>query len=278
MALFEQEEDYYKPKRVSDFWNNNYVVHESNAGRNRNLSLDEYLNKAKPYLWNKITDLQSSDIWKIQLTIAISFISSKDTEGVCAMHSKSDNIKPNDANEVFNELFECFRSRCQWNLKSDFVFDSVQLMYYLYHKVIFRCSCSYIDSPEITWNSDRYKWDGINYTSKIDDLKKFEKNNPTIALNIFSIKGKEILLDCISKHNSTCENQIILLMTSREEKEGWQKSSALLHEITSKYKGDFNCLNCLHSFRTENKLKSHQKNVKIKIFVELQCNQKRMKY
>ena len=30
-----------------------------------------------------IIDLQSSDTWKIQLTIAINFISSKDTEKVC---------------------------------------------------------------------------------------------------------------------------------------------------------------------------------------------------
>ena len=34
---------------------------------------------------------------------------------------------------------------------------------------------------------------------------------------------------------------------------------ALLHGTTSKHKGDFHCLNCLHSFRTENKLKSHEK-------------------
>ena len=30
-----------------------------------------------------------------------------------------------------------------------------------------------------------------------------------------------------------------------------KKLSALLYVITSKHKGDFCCLNCLHSFRTE---------------------------
>ena len=53
--------------------------------------------------------------------------------------------------------------------------------------------------------------------------------------------------------------------------------SALLHKKTSKHKGDF-CLNCLNSFRTENKLKSHEKYVRLKIFVELKCQQKRKKY
>ena len=35
--------------------------------------------------------------------------------------------------------------------------------------------------------------------------------------------------------------------------------SALLHCITSKHKGDFYCLTCLHYFRIQNKLKSHEK-------------------
>ena len=38
-----------------------------------------------------------------------------------------------------------------------------------------------------------------------------------------------------------------------------KKLSALLRGITSKNNSDFYCLNCLHSFRTENKLKCHKK-------------------
>ena len=45
----QQEEDYYEPKRVSNFWNNNYIEYESNGDKNRDLSLDEYLNNIKPY-------------------------------------------------------------------------------------------------------------------------------------------------------------------------------------------------------------------------------------
>ena len=37
---------------------------------------------------------------------------------------------------------------------------------------------------------NKYIWKGINYPSKIDDWKTFEKNNPTIALNILYIKEK----------------------------------------------------------------------------------------
>ena len=62
-------------------------------------------------------------------------------------------------------------------------------------------------------------------------------------------------------------------MISHEEKEGWhylpgKTLSAILYGITSKYKGDFYCLDCLHSFRTENKLKSHEKVCKNKTFCD----------
>ena len=54
-------------------------------------------------LRNIIIDLQNSDTWAIQLTIAISFISSKDAEEERVMHSRSDSIKfasYSDANEI----------------------------------------------------------------------------------------------------------------------------------------------------------------------------------
>ena len=109
-TLFEQEEeDYYKVKRVSRFWNNNYSEYASNNDKNKNLSLDEYLKKIKTCLRNIIFDLQSSDTWKIQLIIAINFIFSKDTEQERVMYSVSDNIKftsYNEANENVNELLE----------------------------------------------------------------------------------------------------------------------------------------------------------------------------
>ena len=113
-TLFEQhKEDYYKPKRVSYFWNNNYIEYEGNGDKNRNLSLDEYLKKVEPYLRNIITDLQNSDTQAIQLTITINSISAKDAKQERVIHSRSDNIKIkscNVVNAVTKELFESLRS------------------------------------------------------------------------------------------------------------------------------------------------------------------------
>ena len=107
-----------------------------------------------------IIDLQSSETQRIQLTIATTFISSEDTEEEHVMHSTSDNIKfspCNDANEVVNEPFESLHSKYPDNLEtsmrgSNFIFDSVEHMYYKCHKVNFNHCGSYIDSPDWTKN------------------------------------------------------------------------------------------------------------------------------
>ena len=154
---FEQEEEnYYKPKRASNFWNKNYVEYESNCDENSDLSLNVYLNKIKPYFRDLTINLQNSDTWKIQLTIAINFIYSKDTEEKRLIHSMNDNRKftpYDDANEIVYKLFETLRSKQQDNLetsmrRSDFIFDSVQLMYYKCHKVCFKRDGSHIDCPD----------------------------------------------------------------------------------------------------------------------------------
>ena len=76
--LFEQEEeDYYKPKRVNNFWNNNYIEYDSNEDKNGMLSLDRYINKIEPYLRNIIIDLQSSYTWKTQLTMQLTLFLQK---------------------------------------------------------------------------------------------------------------------------------------------------------------------------------------------------------
>ena len=110
----------------------------------------------------------------------------------------------------------------------------------------------------------KYNWNGIKCSSKIDDWKTSQKNNPTIALNVLYIKEKVIYPAYISKHISIREKQLILLMIPNKEEEGWhylavKKLSASLHGITLKHGRRFYCLYCLHSFRTKNKLKSHEK-------------------
>ena len=120
--LFEyDEEDYYKPVILSNFWNDNYTECKG-KGDGKTLSVEEYLNKIKPYLKDIIKDLKKSDTWKIQLTIKINFISSKyDNDGEHEMHSKSDNIEimmNDEADEIIEGHFELLKKRYKKSWKN----------------------------------------------------------------------------------------------------------------------------------------------------------------
>ena len=92
----------------------------------------------------------------------------------------------------------------------------------------------------------------------------FEKNNGTIALNIFYVPHKEIdISSCyISKFNKTREHHANLLMIT-DGTDKWhyiaiKRIPALLRGVSSTHDGDPYCLNCFHSYRTEEKLKAHE--------------------
>ena len=111
---------------------------------------------------------------------------------------------------------------------------------------------------------DNYNWNNINFPTAKKDWNRFELNNKDLALNIlyvpFNIKKIEIAYK--SKYNLVRDNQIILLMISNGK--NWhylavKSLSRLLRGITSNHNSDYYCLNCFHSYRTENKLNAHRK-------------------
>ena len=119
--LFEhEEENYYKPVRVNNFWNNNYIEYKSNSDK----KLKDIMN-----------NLKKSNTWKTKSRIAINFISCKDNDEEHVMHSKSDKteVMINDkVDEVIEELYKSLLNRYKNNLEKlmkgiesvfDYVFD-----------------------------------------------------------------------------------------------------------------------------------------------------------
>ena len=91
---------------------------------------------------------------------------------------------------------------------------------------------------------NEYNWKRINLPSEETIIKKFAKNNVTIALEFFYAKKEKLYPVSISKCNSHRERQVIILMVSNGEKiEGksdgqWyyvavKRLSGFLREITS---------------------------------------------
>ena len=149
-------EDYYKPILVKSFFNGNYKYYESRGDKEKRLSVKQYLNKITQHLYDLINDHKiARKVWKIQISMRVNFISSKDTGETRTIYVWSNNesiMWGSDAGDIIRELFRSFLHNYQEELKiikgSDFVFESVELMDYKLHRVRLRRGGSYIKSPE----------------------------------------------------------------------------------------------------------------------------------
>ena len=122
--------------------------------------------------------------------MAINFISSKDSDETRTMHARSNNVEIMDGsetNEIIEDLFESLLQKYQEGLEesmrgSEFVYDSVDVLYYNLNKVSLRRGGSYIDSLKSVKN----KRATINPQNKKDD--RCFQYAVTVALNHEQIK------------------------------------------------------------------------------------------
>ena len=164
------EEDYYKPVKTKGAFNNNYIEYESKGDKDKNLSLEKWLDMIRPCLRDMINnykallgDDHSYGESKIQLTMKINLISSLDTGEIRTMDSNSKNIEilmGGEIDDIIDELLKSFLQRYQEKLEeqmrgSEFVFESVDLLFYSLHKTRLRRGKSYIKSPEWLKNKEQ---------------------------------------------------------------------------------------------------------------------------
>ena len=122
--------------------------------------------------------------WKIQLPVSIKFISSKDSNETCIRHTWSDNIEIMiglETDDIIDELVKYQEGLEKSQKRSEFVYDSVDLLCYHLHKISLKTGKSHTDSPEWLKN----KKATINPKNK--DNKCF-KYAITVALNHEKIK------------------------------------------------------------------------------------------
>ena len=170
------DEDYYKPIITDSAFNSNCIQYESmgDEGKDKNLSVEEYLDKIKPYLrdiindhktqvtrrihsGNTIAEHKGQSEWKIQLTVEINFVPSlPNSDETRIMRPRSDNIEimmGSETEEVIKKLVESLSKRYQKRLEesmdgSHFTYDGVNALYYVLNTVSLSRGRSYIDSPE----------------------------------------------------------------------------------------------------------------------------------
>ena len=65
------------------------MEYESKGYKDKILSIKEYLNIIRPYLSDMINDHKTQGEWKIQLSMTINFISSRDSDEISAIIQES---------------------------------------------------------------------------------------------------------------------------------------------------------------------------------------------
>ena len=136
------------------------MEYESRGDKDRNLSLEDYLNIIRPFLKDMINNHKTHGECKSQLTIQITFISSIDTGEFRIMYTKSNNakiMKGTETNDIIKELFGSFLRRYQERLEtkmegSNFLFKNVDLLHYSLHKISLNNGGLYTDSPDYIKN------------------------------------------------------------------------------------------------------------------------------
>ena len=136
----------------------------------------------RPYSRDMINVHKTRTEWKIQLTMRINFISFK--EETPAMYTESHNIEimmANETNEIVKKLYESLLQNYKNDLKepmreSEFVPDSIDLLYYHLQKIGLKRGRSHIDSPKWLKNKKAI----INTQNNDDNCFQYAL---TVALN-----------------------------------------------------------------------------------------------
>ena len=105
----------------------------------------------RPYLSDMINDHKTRREWKIQLTMQINFISSKDSEETCTTYTNSHNEEimiGNKTDEIIEKLLQNYQKDLEESMRGiKFVRDSNKLLYD-HLQIGLKGGGSYIDSPK----------------------------------------------------------------------------------------------------------------------------------
>ena len=83
------DEYHYKPIRTTSVFNGNYIEYEIIGVKEKILTIKGYLDVIRPYSSDLINDYETQYEWRIQLIIAINFISFIDSNETRTMCTKS---------------------------------------------------------------------------------------------------------------------------------------------------------------------------------------------
>ena len=134
-------------------FNGNYIEYQIKGYRDKHLSSKEYFNIIRPYLSDIINDHSFSFIYGIILVLFLLKILMRPL--TCIQRVIGTEIMiGSETDNIIDKIFKSFLQKYQEGLEesmrgSEFIFDSVDLLYYNLQKInLNRKGSSYIDSPK----------------------------------------------------------------------------------------------------------------------------------
>lgn len=104
---------------------------------------------------------------------------------------------------------------------------------------------------------------GVEFPVSLNQIKKFEKNNPTISINVYYFDKSLKKVLPLRLTSNVCEKHIHLLLLTKNEQRHycWIKNLGRLitSQITKNKNKHFYCDRCLNHFRNIHKLTVHKK-------------------
>ena len=112
---------------------------------------------------------------------------------------------------------------------------------------------------EMRKNSGKIDWTGIDFPTPLNQIERFEKQNP-YSINVYGREGGNIYPLRISKHENKKDINLLLLTNDDNQHYCWIKNmSALVASQVNKHKGKIRiCKYCCNSRPSEESLQEHQ--------------------
>ena len=153
--IFGDPDDYYKPILAKDSFNGNHQMYSRRGDKDRYMSISNYLDTVKPYLFALIDEKKNTSSQKEQLVIAVNLIHLTKSDRII-FYVKSKNITtapPDKTDEIiyqlYDSLFKYFEDKLMiCRTDSRYVYESIEGLDIHFHKIDLRRGSSYIPSPQ----------------------------------------------------------------------------------------------------------------------------------
>ena len=114
---------------------------------------------------------------------------------------------------------------------------------------------------ELKKTENTLNMDGIEYPVRLEDIDKFEKQNPSISITVFGYEEKSVY-PLRNSNNTNREHNIILILIKEEGVNHYclvKNPSRLLSSQVSKHDGKkYFCKRCLNPFNSQKALDKHE--------------------